>query len=491
MPWPLRDERRIWAAPRGRQQPLSTNWAGPCDVIHCSPELLSTALLAALPDDLTDHEPPHLSDPLASFEPVAPTPRPASSLAALVLLLLVFVVGIAVGQSGFVSDGRSPSGTGVPTPAPGASPGLQGMDLFWQALQDIRDNYVGRDQLDDQMLLYGAIRGMVEALGDTGHSVFLTPQQVEDLAGSLDQSVVGIGVLLGQRDGEPVIVSVIPDSPAHDAGIRAGDELVSVDGQPVAGLTTDEIVNRIRGEAGTTVQITLHRPSTDETLDLSIVREQLHVPAAWWAMVPGTTVGFLRLASFGAGASADLQASRDAAIAAGATALILDLRGNPGGYVDEAIGVASQFLRDKTVYIRELASGERIPVATKADVQSTDLPLVVLIDQYSASAAEIVAGAIQSAHRATLVGATTFGTGTVLNAFDLPDGSSLRLAVERWLTPDGVLIFGKGITPQVAVEMGADDVPIEPDALEGLSPDQVAALKDPQLLKALELLGAP
>jgi C-terminal peptidase (prc) len=405
--------------------------------------------------------------------------------------VVVFIVGIAVGQSGFFGGPPTSTGTSVPTPAASASPSLQGMDLFWQALQDIRDHYVGRGQLDDKTLVYGAIRGLVDSLGDTGHSVFLTPQEVQDVQGSLDQSVVGIGVLLGQHDGLPVIVSVIPESPAHDAGLRAGDELVSVDGQAVAGLTSDEIVGRIRGEAGTTVQITLSRPPHGEIVDVSIVRAQLHVPAAWWTMVPGTKVGLMRLASFGAGASADLQASRDAAIAAGATSLILDLRGNPGGYVEEAIKVASEFLSKKVVYISEDAAGQRTPVVTEDDVAATDLPLVVLVDQFTASASEIVAGAIQSAHRATIVGATTFGTGTVLNAFDLPDGSSIRLAVERWLTPDGVLIFGKGITPDVTVAMGAADVPIEPDALEGLSPDQVAALNDPQLLKALELLGAP
>ncbi len=401
------------------------------------------------------------------------------------------MVGIAVGQSGFFGGARTSTGADVPTPAPSASPSLEGMDLFWQALQDIRDHYVGRDQLDDQTLLYGAIRGMVEALGDTGHSVFLTPQEVRDIQDSLNQSVVGIGVLLGQRDGQLVIVSVIPDSPAHDAGIRTGDQILSVDGQTLDGLTIDQVVSRVRGDAGTTVQLTLNRPSTGAQLLLSIVREELHVPAAWWAMVPGTQVAMLRLASFGAGAAADLQQSRDAAVAAGATSLILDLRGNPGGYVDEAIKVASLFLHDKTVYIRELASGEHIPVPTDAGVEATDLPLVLLVDGSTASAAEIVAGAIQSAHRATLVGVTTFGTGTVLNSFDLTDGSAIRLAVERWRTPDGVLIFGKGITPDEQVALGPDDVPVEPDSLEGLTPDQVAALKDPQLRKALELLGAP
>lgn len=430
-----------------------------------------------------------MSDPLAPFEPPAPAPRPASSLASLLLLVVVFVAGAAVGQSGLFGAAPAPTGQATPPPAPSASPGLHGMELFWEALQEIRENYVGRDQLDDRTLVYGAIRGLIEALGDTGHSAFLTPQQLRDQQDALDLSVVGIGVLLGQRDGRPVIVSVIPDSPARRAGIQAGDELISVDGQSVARLTTDEIVSRIRGEAGTTVRIALHRPATDSMVDVSIVREQLQVPAAWWAMVPGTKVGMLRLASFGSRAAADLQAARDAAIAAGATALILDLRGNFGGYVPEAIQVASQFLRDRTVYIRELASGERIPVSTDAEVQPTDLPLVVLVDQDTASSAEIVAGAIQSARRATLVGTTTYGTGTVLNAFDLPDGSSIRLAVERWLTPDGELIFGKGITPEVVVPLGPADAPVEPDALHGLSPEQVAALADPQLLKALELLA--
>jgi carboxyl-terminal processing protease len=365
------------------------------------------------------------------------------------------------------------------------------MDLFWQALQLIRDKYVGRGELDDKTLVYGAIRGMIDALGDTGHSTFLTPQQMQQLQDALDQSVVGIGVTLAQRDGQTVITSVIPQSPAQAAGVRTGDIIVKVEGESVAGITLDELVSRVRGEAGTRVQVTLHRPSTGEIIDLSIVREELHVPAAWWAMVPGTKVALVRLASFGSGAAADLQASRDAAAAAGATSLVLDLRGNPGGYVDQAVNVASQFLTDRIVYVREDAAGTHTPVMTDSAVTATNLPLVVLVDQYTASAAEIVAGAIQAAHRASLVGETTFGTGTVLQAYDLADGSSIRLAVERWLTPDGLLIFGKGITPDLVVTMAANDVPVDPDQLASVPADQVAALHDPQLLRALELLGVP
>lgn len=441
---------------------------------------------------------------VAAFEPpavpelAAPSPRPASSLAALLLLVVVFIVGVAVGQSGFFG-GSGPSvahptpTAGQPSipPASGQPAGLAGFDLFWQALGIVRDNFVGGDQLDDKALLYGAIRGMVEALGDTGHSVFLTPQELQSEQNSLGGDVVGIGVLLGERDDQVVIVSVIPGGPAHDAGILAGDQIVAVEGQSVEGLTPALVAGRVRGEAGTPVQLTLSRPSTGERLELHIVRARLHVPAVSWAMVPGTRIAVLRLAQFSSGAADDLAMARDAAVEGGATSLILDLRGNPGGYVDQAVDVASLFLSDKTVYIRELASGERIPVATNSELRATDLPLVVLVDANTASAAEIVSGALQSAARGRLVGDTTFGTGTVLLPFDLPDGSSIRLAVERWLTPDGKLIFGLGIKPDTAVALGPNDVPLEPDALRDLTAAQVRSITDPQLLRAIDLLGAP
>ena len=446
-----------------------------------------------------------MSEPFAAHEPAPPSPRPASSLAALVLLAIVFAVGLTVGQSSLLGGGvarptASPRaaqptpGAVEPTPGPSSSgqPGtIEGFDLFWQALGIIRDRFVGRAELDDTTLLYGAIRGMVEALGDTGHSVFLTPEQVESEQNSLGGEVVGIGVLLGERDGHIVIVSVIPGGPADDAGILAGDRLVLVDGESVEGLAPEEVAGNVRGDAGSTVEIVLERPATGARLELSIVRERLHVPAADWALVPGTDIGLLRLVQFSASSSDDLRATRDSAAAAGAKRFILDLRGNPGGFVDQAVNVSSLFLSERTVYIRELASGDRIPVSTNNNgYPATNAPLVVLIDANSASSAEITAGAIQSNDRAQLVGETTFGTGTVLLPFDLPDGSQVRLAVERWLTPDSQLIFGLGITPDVEVALGPNDVPVEPAGLEGLTPGQVLGLPDPQLLKAIELVTA-
>jgi carboxyl-terminal processing protease len=429
-------------------------------------------------------------------DPQPPGARAATGIAALVLLVVVFVAGLAVGQSGLFGRGAAGAPQHTPAPAvsgaPGESPGAEveppeDFDLFWKALETVRREFVGRDDLDERELTYGAIRGMIDALGDTGHSVFLTPEEVQSEQNSLDGNVVGIGVILGERDGRVVVVSVVPASPAQRAGMRSGDAIVEVDGVSVEGLAPDQLAARVRGDEGSTVSVAVSRPPDDRRLDFSIVRERIRIPAASWTLIPGTDIGLLRLAQFSAGSADELKIARDSAVAAGATSLILDLRGNPGGYVDQAVRAASLFLSAGTVYVRETADGERIPVAVSEEVVATDLPLVVLIDENTASSAEIMAGALQSADRAPLIGTRTFGTGTVLLHFGLADGSSLRLAIERWLTPDEELIFGRGITPTEQVELGPDDVPVEPEDVRALTPEQVARLADPQLRRAIEL----
>jgi carboxyl-terminal processing protease len=448
-----------------------------------------------------------MSNPYQPLEPQPPTARPAAALAAVVLLVLVFFVGLMVGQSGVLARRQTarPSSVAVgptPTPtAPGPStapgslppgslpPGAPtDFGMFWQALDVIRQNFVGRDDLTDQQLTYGAIRGMVEALGDTGHSIFLSPEAVQAETESLGGQIVGIGVLLGTRDGQVIVVSVISGGPADRAGIQTGDTIIEVNGESVDGLAPEEVAPKVRGEAGTTVVVTVVRQSTGERLDFSIQRERLRFPAATWAMVPGTDIGLLRLVQFSTGSAAELRSARDEAIAAGASSLILDLRSNPGGYVSEAVDVASLFLSGDTVYIRELANGDRIPVMTNDAVSATDLPLVVLIDEGTASSAEIVSGALGSNQRAQLVGQTTFGTGTVLLTFGLEDGSAIRLAVERWLTPDGELIFGRGIIPTVDVALPVEETPLSPSEVAQIAPPDVAQMPDSQLLRAIELL---
>jgi len=476
--------------------------------------------------DFPDYSPAPAPVEPVPVERTPPESRPATWLAAILVLTLVFAVGVVVGQSGglgglatsiatpyvpgTVVPGTSPQPTGsrateppgVPTTQPPYAPSDFG--VFWQALEKIRQNYVGRDDLNDRDLTYGAIRGMVEALGDTGHSTFLTPEALANENQSLQGTVVGVGALLGTKGGHPVIVSVISGGPASRAGMHSGDEIVSVDGTDVTSLSPEDVASKIRGKEGTTVVVKVSRPSTSEELEFMMVREQINFPAASWAFVPGTKIADLRLIQFSSGAADELRAARDEAVAQGATAIVLDLRSNPGGYVSEAVRVASEFIGGKTVYIRELADHSRIPVGTcfpndntgrtddcrdQDSGPPTDLPLVVLIDQGTASAAEIVSGALASAHRGELVGETTFGTGTVLLTFDLADGSAVRIAVERWLTPDGELIFGQGIKPTTEVTMPADARALEPQEVADLTAAALVAA-DPQMAKAIELLRA-
>jgi carboxyl-terminal processing protease len=464
-------------------------------------------------------------------------------VAAIVLLAVVFIAGLAVGQSGVlgrpgtaqgpavtpqvtpVAPAASPGAPTASPAAPAASPGPTAggspaaspdampttpplvtqppgptatqppgapadFDLFWEAFEVIRQNFVGRDQLDDRDLTHGAIRGLVESLGDTGHTIFLTPEALQRERESLQGTIVGVGALLGERDGRPLIVSVISGGPASRAGLRSGDLLQTVDGESVEALPPEEIASRVRGEAGSTVVITVLRPQTNETLEFSIVREEIRFPAADWTMIPGTRIAILRLIQFSEGAGEELRAARDAATAAGAEAFVLDMRSNPGGFVHEAVRTASLFLpAGETVYIRELADGQRIPVTTEEGFDPTDLPMAVLIDLGTASSAEIVSGALQSAGRGPLIGETTFGTGTVLLTYELSDGSAVRLAVERWLTPDGELIFERGISPTEEVILSADERALEPDEVEALDPGAVGTIEDAQLRRAIELLG--
>ena len=451
-----------------------------------------------------------------------PESRSATWLAAVLVLVLVFAVGVLVGQSGALGGGpvgavstganptgANPTGSGaLPTPAgsgiavdckegaptdarlslPSGAPA--DFNLFWQALACIHQNFVGRGEVDQTELTYGAIRGLVDALGDTGHSTFLTPEALASEQQALDGTVVGIGALLGEKEGQPVIVSVISGGPASRAGIRAGDAIVSVNGESVSGQAPDEVASQIRGTEGTEVVVQVFRPATNETIDFTMIREKIDFPAASWAFVPGTKIADLRLIQFSNGASDELRTVRDQAIAEGATGFILDLRSNPGGYVHEAVRTASLFLDKKTVYIRELASGERITVPTDDNYPASDLPMVVLIDQGTASSAEIVAAGLDSAGRGELIGQTTFGTGTVLLTYNLADGSAVRIAVERWLTPDGALIFGQGITPTVELEMPATGRALEPQELAAIPVANLPTMEDAQLIKAIELVTA-
>lgn len=408
--------------------------------------------------------------------------------AAVILVLLALAVvgsvalgsGVVIGASGVLPFGGAASA---------AEP--EEFSVFWQAWNTAQRNFVDREALDDQEMTYGAIRGMVEALGDEGHTAFLTPDELRRQQTDLSGTFMGIGAQLGIRDALPVIVAPFDGSPADQAGVKAGDIIMRVDGEDVTSMPLNDIVNLIRGPEDTIVTLSLLRPEENRSLDVEITRGEIKVPAASWAMIPGTEVALIRLSQFSANALEDVKAGIEGATDAGATALIVDVRNNPGGLLEQAISVTSQFLSDGDVLLEEDASGERKAYAVERGGLATDIPLAVLINPGSASSAEIFAGAVQDHERGTLIGETTFGTGTVLQPFPLRDGSALLLGTKQWLTPSGRLIRKQGVAPDVEVALPIEANLLTPMEIQDMSAEDIESSEDEQLLRALELLQEP
>jgi carboxyl-terminal processing protease len=408
-------------------------------------------------------------------------PSLTRAIGAIILIVAVFAAGIGVGKSDGPAGGSSGS-VGVPASLPPE------FAIYTEAWQILHDNYVDPAALDPKMLTYGSIDGLVQSVGDTGHTRFLTPEEVADQHTTLSGSIVGIGAIMDVDGNLPIIRSVIPGGPADRAGLRSGDKVLAVDGETTEGEDIDTVVKRIRGDAGTTVKLTILHAGDTTPVEYSIVREKVAVPAVSWSRIPGTTLADIRLEEFSAGAAGEVKKAIKDARSTGATGIVLDLRGNPGGYVGEAVDIASQFLKDGIVYQQRDKSGRIEKESVKSGGEATDVPLTVLVDLGTASSAEIVAGAIQDAARGKLIGQKTFGTGTVLNEFRLKDGSALLIGTVEWLTRAGRQIWKHGIEPDIAVESDPPGTIVPPSELSKLSADGLAKSGDVPLLKAVELL---
>jgi carboxyl-terminal processing protease len=400
-------------------------------------------------------------------------------------LIVTFTAGIGVGR--LLGPVVPDTGT-APNPASSLKPTDFG--LIREAWDTLHQKYVGRDQLDDRALIYGAIEGMTEAVGDTGHTDFMTPEERKQRNDALSGSYVGIGVRIEPDvDGRPKIVGVFEGSPAEKAGLGPDDVILKVDGHATEGASMDQVATWVRGEAGTTVEVTVRRGADGRKRTVRIVRADVPIQPVQWTHVPGTKVALIYLEQFSSGAADDVVKALKAAREAGAQRIVLDLRGNPGGYVNEAVGVASQFLSSGIVYIERDASDKRTEHPVTPNGVATDLPVVVLVDGNTASSAEIVAGALQDNGRAKVVGETTFGTGTVLGEFDLSDGSALRVGTTEWLTPKGRHIWHEGIAPDVPVKLPEGQNLLTPDDVTRLTAAQARRLPDTQLAKALEVVS--
>jgi carboxyl-terminal processing protease len=400
--------------------------------------------------------------------------------------LVLFAGGLAVGHATIAPDAIQP-GTTASTATDGST-ASQELDLINEAWKTIQDHYVDAAHLDDQAMAYAAIEGLTKAVGDEGHTTFLTAAESKAMDQSLSGTFVGIGIQVSaDTSNGPVVNNVIPNTPAEEAGLQRGDRITAVDGTTTEGETIDQTIGRIRGPEGESVTLTIDRTGT-KPFDVTIVRRKFDLPLVEWSMIPGQKTALIRLDQFATGATKGVQDALQAAKAEGANAVILDLRGNPGGYVNEAVGVASQFVGDGTVYRSVDASGVEKEVPVEPGGLWTTGPLVVLADGNTASSAEIVTGAIQDAGRGTVVGEKTFGTGTVLGRFDLADGSSLRIGVERWLTRDGRPIWHEGLEPDIKVALPADASILFPGDVQSMTASELASTSDTQLVKALAVI---
>lgn len=403
--------------------------------------------------------------------------RVALSAVAIWLMALAFVVGNISGysiRSAMAAEER-----------PAQFP------IFWEAWDYVVAHFVDRDKVDFTAMTYGAIEGMLASLGDEGHTTFLHPDAVKLHQTSLDGSFEGIGAYVSMEDGNVLIVAPITGSPAEQAGVLAGDIILEVDGESVAGKSLDQVIFLVRGPANSEVVLTVSRPEVQEPLQVPITRARIDVPSVSWSPVPDTGISYIRISQFASGVDRELEAAlREISEAQTNQGIILDLRNNPGGFLHQAIQASSQFLPNGDLILIESDADQNQTVHRSRGLgYARELPLVVLINTSTASAGEITAGALKENQRAVLIGETTFGTGTVLNQFGLSDGSAILLGVTNWLTPNGNLIKGEGVTPNLEVTQPASAKRVTADLLRNLTAEQFSAIEDDQFLKALEKLG--
>jgi carboxyl-terminal processing protease len=366
--------------------------------------------------------------------------------------------------------------------------------VFWEVWELVERYFVDQERIDYQRMTYGAIQGMLDTLGDENHTVFFSPEVASQQEEALSGSFEGIGAYVSEEDGRFTIVAPIAGSPAEVAGILAGDVVLAVDGLEISGMPEWEVISMIRGEAGTPVVLTVLHPDETEAVDVEIVRGRIDISSVLWTRVPGTEVAHLQISQFAANTGRDLQTALqeilDEAHAGQPVAgIVVDLRNNPGGYLSEALRVGNQFLPEGQVILHERdAADNTTTYRSQGRGLAREIPLVVLINGGSASAAEIIAGSLQENGRARLIGLSTVGTGTVLRPFQLSDGSLVRLGVTNWLTPDFHLIKGEGVQPDVQVEQPAAVTMVSALTLGDLTPEEVRAHEDRQFQTALLML---
>ncbi len=400
-----------------------------------------------------------------------------AGLLAFVLLTGAFSGGFVAGHYWPSASEQAPSNL-APTPLPQtetATPGeLQTLFApFWQSWQIVHDQYVDQP-VDDTKLMEGAIRGMLESLGDQ-HTSYMDPDQYLQANMDIEGEYNGIGAWVDSTGEYLTIVSPMPDSPAEQAGLKPGDQIIAVDGEDMTGIAGELVIRRVLGPAGSTVHLTVRREGADEPLEFDVIRAHITVPSVDGKMLDDN-IGYVHIYTFGANTTAELRSTLEDLLAQNPQGLIIDLRNNGGGFLQTAIEVGSEFIpKGKVILYEQYGDGSRDTHKAIPGGLATEIPLVVLINEGTASASEVVAGAIQDYGRGQLVGVTSFGKGSVQNWIELSDNQgAVRVTIAKWLTPNERAIHKIGLDPDVVVEMTKEDYEAE---------------RDPQLDKAVEVLS--
>lgn len=420
---------------------------------------------------------------------------PAPSLSGVLVLVLVFVLGWRLGHQDYQFQWQNyrPKVTIVGQPPPSSEVKLD-FKLFWDTWDLVSRQYIDKKALDPVKMYYGAIQGMVAAIGDP-YTVFLPPEAQKATKEELSGSFEGVGIQLGfNKDKRLVVIAPLAGTPAERAGVKAGELILKVDDKDVASLSLPEVVKMIRGPKGSTVMLTLLGEAGEKPHDVTLGRDTIVVKSVEFSSKTTSTktpekdgetedeitkttksgkkVAYLKLSRFGEKTNKEWDEAVSQALSIGPLAVIVDMRNNPGGFLEGAVYIASEFLDSGAVVVQENYLGQRQTFSVQRVGKMLKLPMVVLINKGSASASEIVAGALQERKRAKVVGENSFGKGTIQTAEDLPSGTGIHITTARWLTPEGRWINGSGVVPDIKV--------LEEDKKEG-EVDRV-------LEKALEIL---
>lgn len=378
--------------------------------------------------------------------------------------------------------------------------GYSQISIFAKAVQLLRQDYVDENKTSYHDLITAAMRGMLSSLDP--HSQYMDPNDFRDMQDDTRSRFNGLGIEVSTKNGLPTVVTPMEDTPAARAGILTGDQILKINGASTEGMQLQDVINHLRGVPGQKITLTLMRPSTKEIKDYVLERAEIKVESVKGARLldPELTgsfkIGYVRLVQFNEPTANDLSKALDDLQKQGVQALILDLRNNPGGLLNSAVDVCAQFLPPNTKVVStqgRVASQEREYSTSGASKPRPNFPMVVLINENSASGAEIVSGALKDLHRAILVGETTFGKGSVQNVMQLPDGSALRFTTAKYYTPGKQVIQGNGVIPNILVPMSPEQerMLFMLRSAENAPPEDEKTFvktKDPQMLRAIDAL---